>query len=112
MKSGNVINAWINGEVGKTPNKSIKTDGGSLFSYDLEIGYTDVQGRKVSRDYTGVYSRTTDNHIALANAKADVLENVGARVLVTRTTMTKVPVKFKAKKTVEEKVISILKKTS
>jgi hypothetical protein len=84
MKMQDVINSWINNSSAKTANNSISTNGSSIFSYDLEIGYTDVTGAKVARDYSGVFSRTTTRHVGAIKSVANVIEEVGRRYKIER----------------------------
>lgn len=93
MKTQDVINSWINNSSSKTVNNSIRTDGSSIFSYDLEIGYTDVTGAKVARDYSGVFSRTTTRHVAAIKSVANVIEEVGRRYKIERIDISKSIVK-------------------
>ena len=69
---------WVNGQSGKTPNKSLSTDGKDLYSYKLKIGYTNDYGQKVVLKYTTRYnsfvSTTTSRHVNLASYHADLFE--------------------------------------
>ena len=69
---------WVNGQSGRTPNKSLSTDGKDLYSYKLKIGYTNDSGQKVVLKYTTRYnsfvSTTTSRHVNLASYHADLFE--------------------------------------
>ena len=69
---------WVNGQSGRTPNKSLSTDGKDLYSYKLKIGYTNDYGQKVVLKYTTRYnsfvSTTTSRHVNLASYHADLFE--------------------------------------
>jgi len=68
-----VIDRWLESKPAKSHLSpavgipSISTDGELLFSYDLEIGYTEEDGTKVVRTKRlRLFSRTTDRHIRTA----------------------------------------------
>ena len=69
---------WVNGQSGRTPNRSLTTDGKDLYSYKLKIGYTNEYGQKVILNYTTQYnnfvSTTTSRHVNLASYYADLFE--------------------------------------
>lgn len=69
---------WVVNQTGRTPNKSLTTDGKDLYSYNLKIGYTNEQGQKVILKYTTEYdnfvSVTTSRHVNLASYYAHVFE--------------------------------------
>ena len=79
-----VVQAWLAGDSASTPNKSLKTDGENLWSYNLIIGYRELQFeempflRKVVLDYTSptgnFKSSTTSTHVGLAKQYADRIE--------------------------------------
>ena len=83
-----VVESWINGQRSSTPNKSLRTDGESLWSYQLKIGYKqtetielddgheDIQTEQlIVLDYTAsggnFVSSTTSTHVGLAKRYAD-----------------------------------------
>eukprot|EP01050_Picozoa_sp_SAG11_P007726 SAG11_NODE_653_length_7913_cov_86.345790_9_plen_123_part_00 len=74
-----VIYSWVNGDPFKA--NSMRTDGKTLYSYNLIIGHTYPGDVKVLMDYTakglGFYSQTTSVQVNLARPYAD-------RVLFTR----------------------------
>jgi len=81
MTNNEVVELWLQDEEGKAEN--LETDGNRLYSYDLEIGYTDPSGEKYFYNYTGHYdsnrfgklvtphfvTRTTSRHIGLIREK-------------------------------------------
>ena len=83
-----VAKAWQSGHVATTPNGSFSTDGETLWSYQLKIGYTreDTIGEhtifarlitKVLLDYTSpddFKSQTTSCHVGEARKVADRVE--------------------------------------
>lgn len=72
MRRSKVPEFWARGE--KAGCSNIRTDGESLWSYDLKIGYTDENGDKILLDYTksGIYySSTTSKHVGYARLVAD-----------------------------------------
>ena len=84
----NVASRWAKGQNARNHNNVFRTDGDSLFSYNLKIGLTTLEGRKVLLDYTArtgnFYSMTTSGkHISPARRVADeimhptVYENLG-----------------------------------
>ena len=84
----NVASRWAKGQNARNHNNVFRTDGDSLFSYNLKIGFTTLEGRKVLLDYTArtgnFYSMTTSGkHISPARRVADeimhptVYENLG-----------------------------------
>ena len=76
MKNEQVAYCWKYGHKGSAQNFS--TDGESLYSYALMIGYTDTQGQKVVIDYTtkggDFYSSTTSKHVFYAKGVSDRVE--------------------------------------
>ena len=86
--NANVARRWAKGQIARNHNNVFRTDGDSLFSYNLKIGFTTLEGRKVLLDYTArtgnFYSMTTSGkHISPARRVADeimhptVYENLG-----------------------------------
>lgn len=74
MKKEQVVERWIEGRIGRSDRNAFSTDGKSLFSYNLEIGITQVDGMKTVFDYTKTgrfISQTTSKHVAAAKSKAD-----------------------------------------
>ena len=84
-----VAKAWQSGHVATTPNGSFSTDGETLWSYQLKIGYTlkewvgehTIFARfitKIVLDYTSptgnFKSSTTSTHVGLAKQYADKVE--------------------------------------
>jgi hypothetical protein len=63
-----VVGAWIAGESARTSNHSLSTDGVTLKSYDLEIGYRNYHGRPRVKDYRSpnFVSQTTSTHVGFA----------------------------------------------
>jgi len=65
-----ILKAWINNEPGGTPNATLWTGSGNLFSYNLQIGYTRADGSKCVVDHTayglGFVSQTTSTHVGKA----------------------------------------------
>ena len=68
-----VVYSWVNGK--RFESNSMRTDGKTLYSYNLIIGHTYPGGDKVLMDYTakglGFYSQTTSVHVNLARPYAD-----------------------------------------
>ena len=71
MTNEQVVKAWIRGEYAQSNN--MRSDGGSLFSYEMKIGQTMSNGEKqvlnVQSPY--FYSQTTSQHVGLAKQYAD-----------------------------------------
>ena len=78
MKNAQVTEAWIKGQPAKSGN--LRTDGQSLYSYELRIGHTEG-GRKVATDYTRTggdfRSQTTSTHVGLAKRAGATVERPG-----------------------------------
>jgi len=74
MRKDEVIDRWSRGVAGKTGNNSLSTDGVSLFSYNLRIGYRSLSGSMIVGNYTSkggsYYSQTTSTHVGLAARSA------------------------------------------
>ena len=73
MTNAKVIKAWTAGKEAKGGN--LRTDGVSLWSYNLQIGDTTLGGKKLVYDYTakgsyGWVSNTTSRHVGLAKEGA------------------------------------------
>lgn len=68
-----VVNAWKHGNSAR--EKTIRTDGLNLYSYDLKIGVTEPNGDKVVMDYTKLggkfVSQTTSTQVGEAKKVAD-----------------------------------------
>ena len=79
MNNKEIAQAWAKGQVFSRRSKALATDGSSLYSYNLVIGYTNAQGKKVAIDYTrsgGDYrSQTTSTHVGLAIGEATLIRN-------------------------------------
>lgn len=75
MTNESVANAWKNNLIASTQN--MRTDGASLYSYNLKIGYTE-NGKKVAINHTAAggsfYSMTTSKHVSYAKRVSDVIE--------------------------------------
>ncbi len=75
-----VVDKWASGYAWKSGTGSLHTDGQDLYSYNLKIGYTDDQGKKVAIDYTApgkaFYSQTTSKHVTLAKSVSDRVQGV------------------------------------
>ena len=78
MKNEDVVKRWIFNQVGGANN--LVTDRNNLYSYNLLIGYTTKNGRKVVKDYTAkgghFISQTTSRHVGIAKRYADEIEEV------------------------------------
>ena len=77
-----VISSWANGTSARNHKGTLRTDGNTLWSYNLAIGYTTVtEHHNVTRenkdaiDYTApsgnFRSMTTSSHVGRAKAMAD-----------------------------------------
>ena len=82
MQANNrIVKSWIRGRSDDNGRSTFHTDGESLYSYQLQIGYTDKKGNKVVKLYTGkggaFRSKTTSTHVNLATLSADSTEIVG-----------------------------------
>lgn len=75
MRNSEVAERWAAGRPGGARN--FHTNGLSLYSYDLLIGYTQDDGDKVVINYCGAhaYSATTTQHVYLARCVADADTN-------------------------------------
>ena len=73
-----VIYSWINNK--SWYSYSMRTDGISIYSYNLKIGETDKDNNKILKDYTakglGYYSHTTSHQVNLARPYADVVVSI------------------------------------
>ena len=69
-----IIAEWRHGGSAKTSNGSMLTDGGLLWSYGLQIGFTSQSGIRVLGDFTSgggeYHSQTTSTHVGLAKSVA------------------------------------------
>ena len=73
-----VIECWYDHDSAHNHRGSLRTDGKGLWSYELQIGDTTDDGRKVLKDYRagqshGWRSQTTSCHVGLAARVADVI---------------------------------------
>ena len=79
MKNSKIIDRWINNQSFQRSRIALSTDGDSLYSYNLKIGYTNKNGKKVVVDYTakgGFFkSQTTSQHVGIAMREADLVRN-------------------------------------
>ncbi len=70
MKTHDVVAAWLRRQPARTNNRSLRTDGTKLFSYQLEIGYYDIShGKFIIYDYRAPNNfilTTTSKHVSLA----------------------------------------------
>ena len=76
----NVASRWAKGQNARNHNNVFRTDGDSLFSYNLKIGFTTLEGRKVLLDYTARTGNfrsmtTSGKHISPARQFADEVVN-------------------------------------
>jgi hypothetical protein len=75
MTNDKVCKAWIEGK--KAKSNSMKTDGISLFSYQMKIGQTLTNGLKqvlnVQKPY--FYSMTTSKHVGIAKSYCSRIVN-------------------------------------
>ena len=82
QKNHSVISSWANGRASRNHKNTLRTDGNTLWSYGLVIGYTTVTERhgvhtenKDAIDYTApsgnFRSMTTSSHVGRAKAMAD-----------------------------------------
>ena len=73
MKNADIIKSWIASMPASSYNGNLRTDGNSLWSYNLKIGTT-VRHCKVVADYTAksgrFYSKTTSCHVNSAAISA------------------------------------------
>ena len=73
MKNSDVVKNWRFDAPAAAGN--LFTDGQSLFSYRLKIGFTTPAGVKVVVDHTAgsnsFYSMTTSKHVNMAKRRAD-----------------------------------------
>jgi hypothetical protein len=75
MTNQEVTQNWINGKIGESLHMS--TDGKSVFSYEMKIGQTLINGEKqglnVQKPF--FYSQTTSKHVGLVKRYADKMVN-------------------------------------
>ena len=69
IKNDAVARAWAENQAGDS--KNLHTDGKDLYSYNLLIGYTTSDGKKIVRNYRsggewGHVSHTTSRHVTMA----------------------------------------------
>ncbi len=70
VDNSSVAEAWALGKEAKNHRGSFWTDGKKIYSYELQIGDTSEDDKKLVRDYTakgsyGFRSMTTSRHIGL-----------------------------------------------
>ena len=79
MKNRKIIDRWTKGQKFERRSIALSTDGSTLWSYSLKIGYTNKKGKKVVVDYTAkggwFKSQTTSTHVNMAMAEADLVRN-------------------------------------
>jgi len=75
MCNAEVVDRWVQGNEGFT--RSLRTDGNSLYSYNLRIGITGPNEEKILFDFTkpgkNYKSQTTSQHVGLARVYADTI---------------------------------------
>ena len=75
MSNAEVVNNWAQGFEGFT--RSLRTDGRSLYSYNLRIGITGPDNEKIVFNFTSgggkFMSQTTSTHVGLARQHADTI---------------------------------------
>lgn len=76
MNKSQVISAWTNRQVARTPNGSLTSSSdGTLYSYNLAIGAT-IGDERIVGDFTAsgtFYSMTTSHHVSDARQVAKVV---------------------------------------
>jgi hypothetical protein len=74
-RNDEVIEAWVRGEKACSHNGNLRSDGISLYSYNLRIGYRAKSGATVAADYTSpggsFLSMTTSCHVGKVRRRAD-----------------------------------------
>jgi len=74
MRNELVIDAWTRGVEASSHNGNLRTDGVSLYSYNLRIGYRSRSGSAVLGDFTSpggdFRSMTTSSHVGKARSAA------------------------------------------
>jgi hypothetical protein len=74
MRNDLVIDSWTRGVAASSHNGALRTDGVSLYSYNLRIGYRAQTGATILADYTSpggqFYSVTTSCHVGKARGIA------------------------------------------
>ncbi len=75
-----VAERWGRGQSARNHNGVFSTDGRNLYSYNLRIGFTTPQGRKVLLDYTARTGNfrsmtTSGKHISPTRSVADEVVN-------------------------------------
>ena len=82
MKISNVIAAWHSYQSAQNRNKnfrngSVRTDGSTIWSYNLIVGYTTPEGQKVVIDYTSpagyFQSMRTSSHVGAIRQHGGVM---------------------------------------
>ena len=69
-RNDEVAKCWAKGLPAVSHTGALTTDGKKIFSYELQIGDTSADGKKIVRDYTakgsyGFRSQTTSCHVGL-----------------------------------------------
>jgi hypothetical protein len=77
MNKSQVITAWTNRQIARTPNGSLTSSSdGTLYSYNLPIGAT-VNNKRIVGDFTArggnFHSMTTSHHVSNARQVAEVV---------------------------------------
>ena len=74
MRNELVIDAWTRGVEATSHNGNLRTDGVSLYSYNLRIGYRSTSGATVVGEFTSpggdFRSVTTSSHVTKARRSA------------------------------------------
>jgi len=77
MKNSTVVDRWLGGRSGHAEH--LTSNGNNLWSYNLLIGFTEDDGRKVVLDHTApagsFVSQTTSCHVGLAKRWADRVDS-------------------------------------
>ena len=75
MRNETVVENWVNGKIGHS--LTMQTDGKSIFSYEMKIGQTLINGEKqglnVQKPF--FYSQTTSKHVGIVKRCADNMVN-------------------------------------
>jgi len=70
VQNSHVAKRWAMGKTARSHTGNLYTDGKKIYSYELQIGDTSADGKKIVRDYTakgsyGFRSQTTSCHVGL-----------------------------------------------
>lgn len=73
--NSNVVLMWQCGKEARNHKSTLHTDGKDLYSYNLRIGFTTPNGKKVAVEHRApnFVSITTSQHVGLACWRADYL---------------------------------------